>query len=142
MDKNIVNFLKNRKVMTFATSIDGQPYCAHCFFAFDFDLSTLIFLSDEKTRHIKEACKNNLVAGTINAENTSVAKLQGIQFTGKFIHPDINMTESLYDIYFKKYPFARAKPSHVWAVELHTIKMTDNTLGFGTKHLWVKDSAI
>ncbi|MFT4525307.1 MAG: hypothetical protein ACI9FU_000502 [Granulosicoccus sp.] len=139
MNTSIIKFLTERKVMSLATSINDQPYCAHCFFAFDSENNCLLFLSDENTRHISEAVQNQKVGGTINAENVSVAKLQGIQFTGHFIQPDSEVQKQMYEVYYSKHPFARAKPAPIWAIELHTMKMTDNTLGFGTKHHWSKE---
>lgn len=138
MDTSIVKFLTERKVITLATSVNNQPYCAHCFFAFDSESDRLLFLSDGTTRHITEALQNQMVGGTVNSESVSVAKLQGIQFTGTFIQPDKEAEKHMYQVYYAKYPFARAKPAPIWAIELHTIKMTDNTLGFGTKHHWSK----
>lgn len=140
MDTSIVKFLTECKVITLATSVKGQPYSAHCFFAFDSINNQLLFLSDKSTRHISEATQNQKVGGTINAETVSIAKLQGIQFTGVFIQPDGEAKKQMYKVYYLKYPFARAKPAPIWAIELHTMKMTDNTLGFGTKHHWSKDS--
>ena len=136
MEDKIVNYLSNQKVFTLATCVDNQPYCANCFFVFDKVNSMLIFLSDESTRHITEALNNNNVAGTVDKEVTTVAKIQGIQFTGEFINPSEDQKESFYKIYYDKFPFARAKPSPIWGVLLNSIKMTDNTLGFGKKLKW------
>lgn len=136
MEKKIVEFLANNKVLTMATSIDDIPYCANCFYVFDEKNRVLIFLSDDSTRHIGEAIKNKHVAGTINTEVTTVAKIQGVQFTGEFIIPTKEEGKQFYAIYYDKFPFARAKPSMVWGIQLLTVKMTDNTLGFGKKLMW------
>lgn len=138
MNQSIIKFLSEKKVITLASSLNEQPYCAHCFFAFDQENNHLLFLSDENTRHVREALQNKLIGGTVNAESVSVAELQGVQFTGLFIQPDKETQKVMYEIYYSKYPFARAKSAAVWAIELHTMKMTDNTLGFGTKHHWSK----
>ena len=137
MEKNIIKYLTNNKVLTMATSVSNVPYCANCFYAFDEAKKVLIFLSDESTRHISEAIQNKNVAGTINTEVTTVAKIQGIQFTGEFINPNNEEQKDFYDVYYEKFPFARAKPASVWGVKLVSIKMTDNTLGFGKKLIWV-----
>tara|TARA_R110001592_G_scaffold52046_4_gene159628 strand:- start:5623 stop:6039 length:417 start_codon:yes stop_codon:yes gene_type:complete len=136
MDKKIVEYISNNKVLTLATSVDNIPYCANCFYVFDEKNKTLIFLSDESTRHISEALQNKDVAGTINTEVTTVAKIQGVQFTGEFINPTKEEEKCFYAIYYDKFPFAKAKPSPIWGVKLLTIKMTDNTLGFGKKIKW------
>jgi hypothetical protein len=136
MDKKISNYISENKVLTIATSVNNVPYCANCFYVFDEDKKILIFLSDESTRHITEAIYNKNVAGTINTEVTTVAKIQGIQFTGEFIQPNEEEKKLFYESYYDKFPFARAKPSPIWGIQLHTIKMTDNTLGFGKKLKW------
>src|SRR5690606_12269461 len=107
-----------------------------CFYVFDEENKVLIFLSDDVTRHISEALKNNLVAGTITTKVTTIAKIQGIQFTGEFINPDEIEAANLYERYYSTFPFAKAKSSPIWAIKLTSIKMTDNTLGFGKKLLW------
>ena len=138
MNQSIVKFLSEKKVITLASSLNEQPYCAHCFFAFDQQNNHLLCLSDENTRHVREALQNKLIGGTVNAESVSVAELQGVQFTGNFIKPDKQAQKKMYEIYYTKFPFARAKPAPIWGIELQTMKMTDNTLGFGTKHHWGK----
>jgi hypothetical protein len=105
---------------------------------FDETGNRLIFLSGNDTTHIQQALKNPMVSGTIESEHQTVAKIKGIQFQGVFIHPNEAQKEQFYNLYYKKFPFAKAKPSPVWGVALTGIKMTDNTLGFGKKLLWNK----
>jgi len=136
MDKKISKYISENKVLTFATCVDNIPYCSNCFYVFDSDNNRLIFLSDSKTRHITEALSNKNVAGTIDKEFISVAKIQGLQFTGCFVNPDSEEEKNFYKIYYDKFPFAKAKPSPIWAIDLAWVKMTDNTLGFGKKIIW------
>ncbi|MCO6500275.1 MAG: pyridoxamine 5'-phosphate oxidase family protein [Vicingus serpentipes] len=136
MDKKIVNYIAKNKVFTLATSVDDIPYCANCFYVFDEANQILIFLSDETTRHIVEALANKNVAGTINTKVTTVTKIQGIQFTGAFIVPTEEEQKAFYNLYYTKFPFAKAKLAPIWGIALSSIKMTDNTLGFGKKLLW------
>ena len=136
MELRISNYIKENKVFTIATSKDNIPYCANCFYVFDELNNILVFLSDNKTNHIHEALANKEVAGTICAGVTTVAKIKGIQFTGEFIKPTEEQQKYFYSRYYNKFPFAKAKSSAVWGVELKWIKMTDNTLGFGKKLVW------
>ncbi|MGB0888123.1 MAG: pyridoxamine 5'-phosphate oxidase family protein [Vicingaceae bacterium] len=136
MDKNILKYLEETKVLTLATCVDNTPYCANCFYVFDAENNFLIFLSDDKTRHITEAMANNKVAGTIDKAVTTVAKIQGLQFTGTFINPTTEEQQDFYKVYYDKFPFAKAKPAPVWGIKLNWLKMTDNTLGFGKKLKW------
>jgi hypothetical protein len=136
MDEKILKYIKKNKVLTIATSVDNSPYCAICFYVFEEQTTTLIFLSDNTTKHVTDALTNGKVAGTITTEVVTVAKIQGIQFTGEFINPNEEQEAHFYDKYYSKFPFAKAKSSPIWGVELCSIKMTDNTLGFGKKLLW------
>ncbi|NCP45678.1 MAG: hypothetical protein COW67_14270 [Flavobacteriales bacterium CG18_big_fil_WC_8_21_14_2_50_32_9] len=136
MNKIISAYLSKKKVLSFATSLNNIPYSANCYYVFDNTNYVLLFLSDENTRHIKEAVENENVAGTITTDAKTIVQLQGVQFTGKFIIPDETQKEQFYKVYYNKFPFAKAKPSKIWGISLEYLKMTDNTLGFGTKHLW------
>ncbi len=136
MDGNISAYLKRNRVFTLATSVDGQPYCAHCFYVYDTKGQQLIFLSDSATRHIREVKENSLVAGTVSTNVKMVARLKGVQFTGTFVIPDKAQEVEFYKLYYARFPFARVHSSEIWSVRLDHIKMTDNTLGFGTKLIW------
>lgn len=136
MDKRILKYIGLNKVFTLATSIDNTPYCANCFYAHDEETDTLIFLSDNSTRHIKEAIENKTVAGTIQNGVTIVSEIKGVQFRGEMIDITEKEQQEFYSIYYKRFPFAKGKPSPIWVVKLNWIKMTDNSLGFGTKLIW------
>ena len=138
MNNKIEAYILSNKVFSLATSVDNIPYCANCFYSYDEVIKTLIFLSDPETRHIKEALINNRVGGSIQNGVTEVEKLQGIQFMGVFIKPSEELAKDFYAIYFKRFPFAKAKPSPIWGIQLNWIKMTDNTLEFGKKLIWEK----
>jgi len=136
MEKKIIDYLLEQKVLTIATCKDNQPYCANCFYVFDETTKTLIFLSDDSTRHIRDAIQNNSVGGSIQNGVTIVSKIQGIQFMGEFISPNETQKEAFYELFYDKFLFAKVRPSPIWGIQLNWIKMTDNTLGFGKKMLW------
>ena len=140
MNQHISNYIQLNKVFTIATSVDNKPYCANCYYAYDKASKTLLFLSDQSTRHIKEAITNNKLAGTIQNGVTTVAKIQGIQFTGDFLLPNELEQQQFYKIYYDKFPFAKARPSAIWGIQLNWIKMTNNTLGFGKKLFWEREN--
>nr|MDM9317472.1 hypothetical protein [Escherichia coli] len=39
-----------------------------------------------------------------------------------------------------RFPVARMLSAPVWEIRLDEIKFTDNTLGFGKKMIWLRDS--
>jgi uncharacterized protein len=140
MKTEIVNFIKNNTVLTIATSVKELPYCANCFYVFDEKKQVLIFLSDQATNHIQQALQNTTIAGTINNGVTDVEQIQGVQFAGQFIHPSEFQQVEFYQRYYEKYPFAKNMKAPIWGIKLDWIKMTDNTLGFGSKIEWSRIS--
>jgi len=135
-DKRFITFIKKHHVLTMATCINNIPYCANCFYAFDKEYNRLIFTSSENTRHIEEGLQNSQVAGSIVLETNIVGKIKGLQFQGRITKPDGERLSSAEKLYYKRFPYAKLMDSVLWEVELSFAKLTDNTLGFGTKLIW------
>lgn len=129
LEKAIVTFLKKHHLLTLATCNENVPYCASCFYAFDDQHATFIIATETKTRHGKEALDNTHVAGTIALETKIVGKIQGVQFTGLFRKASKEEEKR----YLKRFPFAMAMQPSLWSIDIHYLKFTDNTLGFGKK---------
>ncbi len=138
MEKDIEVFVEEQKSLTFCTSIDNIPYCANCFYAYRQDGNYLIFKSSRKTQHIVNALINDKVAGTIIPDINKLGTIKGIQFVGRFIVPIAEELEEVKKIYYRKHPFALPMKGEIWMVALTSVKMTDNTLGFGKKFIWKK----
>ena len=138
VDEKIISFLKQSTALTIATSANNIPYCANCFFAYDEERNLLILKSKMDTTHIRQGTENKNVSGSVLPDKLDATKIQGIQFNGIFFEPKNELLESLKKMYYKKYPFALAFSGEIWAIELTSIKMTDNTLGFGKKITWNK----
>ncbi len=136
LNKAIQDFLKESSVVTIATSIKNQPYCAACYFAFVEGDNLLAFKSDTDTRHIEEAQKNELIAGSVLPDKIVKSKPKGVQFTGVFKKATGPEGERAKKAYLKKYPVAGIFRGEIWVIELQHIKFTDNTLVFGKKTLW------
>lgn len=138
MDERIVKFISSQKCITICTAENNKPYCANCFYAFIPEENILVFKSDRNTKHISQALANNYVAGTILADVETTGTLRGIQFTAAFNIPSDNLVEKSKKAYYNRFPFALAVPGDLWTVELVTVKLTDNILGFGKKLNWQK----
>jgi uncharacterized protein len=138
MDKKIQLFLQEQKNLTICTSVDDNPYCASCFYAYCPEDDLLIFKSGRETKHILNALINNKVAGTVIPDIHKIATIRGIQFTGRFYAPKGELLERVKSIYYKRHPLALATPGELWVTELVSLKMIDNTLGFGKKLVWEK----
>jgi uncharacterized protein len=135
-DQKITAFLKKHHVMTLSTCVDGQPWCANCFYAFNEVEMSLVFTSGFETRHIKEAVQNSKVAGNVVLETNVVGKIQGIQFSGELILPEGEEMKRVNSIYLKRFPFAVLMDTTLWKFRVDYAKMTDNRLGFGKKLIW------
>ena len=137
MEARIVNFLNKHHVLTLATSLNNRPWCCQCFYVFVERLCGLAFTSETTTRHISEALQQPFVAGSIVLETSVVGKLQGIQLEGKIVEANDELLKEIKNAYLKRFPFAILMDTKLWFLELHTIKMTDNRLGFGKKLYFV-----
>ena len=138
MEQNIQEFLESEKNLAFCTAVENSPYCASCFYAFEKENKFLVFKSDRKTQHIVNALINDRVAGTVTPDIQKTGTIKGIQFTGKFTVLHDEWLEKAKKSYYSKFPFALVVPGELWGIELLTVKMTDNTLGFGKKLVWEK----
>ncbi len=132
----MVAFLQTHHVMTLATTVDGIPWCAQCFYLFVPEWRSLLFTSDRDTRHSSEALRNPLVAGSILLETEAIGKIQGIQLTGILEEATGSMGSEATFRYLKRFPYAVLAKSTMWILRMQYVKMTDNRLGFGKKQIW------
>jgi uncharacterized protein len=138
METPILKYLEENSMFTLSTSINDIPHCAICFYVYDKESKTLIFKSKEVTRHVQEAIKNKVVAGSIYSAYKDFTKIKGIQFSGTF-HIPLNQDQvRMQNLYYLKFPVSKLFPGTIYAVALDYIKMTDNTLGMGKKRIWEK----
>lgn len=138
IDERIIRFFKKHHVLTIATSVNDEPWCANCFYVYIEKENSLVFTTDPETRHGKAFLKNKVVAGSVVLETPIIGKIRGIQFQGIVTEPDGELSERVKRSYLKRFPVAMLMDTHLWVVELTHIKMTDNRLGFGKKIFWTK----
>ncbi len=139
-DKRVVDFLHRHHVLTLATVRDNRPWCCQCFYVYIDRLCGLVFTSDTTTRHMTEALLQPDVAGSIVLESKIIGKLQGIQLEGRLLEPKGEQLDEIEAAYLKRFPVARLMDTKLWLLELSTMKMTDNVLGFGKKLHWKRES--
>ncbi|MDR1761540.1 MAG: pyridoxamine 5'-phosphate oxidase family protein [Bacteroidales bacterium] len=134
--QKITAFIQKHHVLTLATSANNQAWCANCFYAFDKKNQSLIFSSDTNTTHAQQALHNSIVAASIVLETKIVGKIQGLQCTGSVTLCEGDDVQNAQKTYFKKFPYAALAGTTLWRLHIHYAKLTDNTLGFGTKLIW------
>jgi len=140
IDERIVRFFRKHHVLTIATSVNDEPWCANCFYVYLEEKNALCFTTGHETRHGKEFLKNKVVAGSVVLETPVIGKIRGIQFQGIVSKPEGELLKTVRKSFLKRFPVAMLMETHLWIVELTHIKMTDNRLGFGKKIIWEKDS--
>jgi uncharacterized protein len=136
IDSRFIRFFRKHHVLTIATAVENEPWCANCFYVYLEEENALVFTTDADTRHGKEFVKNPLVAGSVVLETMVIGRLRGIQFQGIVSEPGGEILSKAKWAYLKKFPPAALMDTHLWIVKLTLIKMTDNRLGFGKKLIW------
>jgi uncharacterized protein YhbP (UPF0306 family) len=136
VDAKFSKFFRKHHVLTIATSVENEPWCANCFYVYLEEENSLVFTTDADTRHGKEFLKNRNVAGSVVLETMVIGMIRGIQFQGIVSEPEGELLSKAKWAYLKKFPPAVLMDTHLWVVKLTLIKMTDNRLGFGKKLIW------
>ena len=136
IDTAIIKFFRKHHVLTIATTIGNEPWCANCFYVYLEEENSLVFTTGNDTRHGKEFAQNPVVAGSVVLEAMVIGKIRGIQFQGTICEPEGEILSKAKWAYLKRFPPAALMDTHLWIVKLTYIKMTDNRLGFGKKLIW------
>jgi len=139
VDRRIIRFFRKHHVLTVATAVADEPWCANCFYVYMEDENALVFTTGSDTRHGREFKLNPVVAGSVVLETKIVGRIRGIQFQGIVSEPDNDLLARAKRCYLKRFPVAALMDTQLWIVRLTYIKMTDNRLGFGKKLRWSKD---
>lgn len=135
-DSRIVKFFRKHHVLTIATTLNNEPWCANCFYVYLEEENLLVFTTGGDTRHGKEFGLNTLVAGTVVLETMVIGRIRGIQFQGIVSEPQGELLSKAKRAYLMRFPVAALMDTRLWVVKLTFIKMTDNRLGFGKKLIW------
>jgi uncharacterized protein len=135
-DKRVVEFINQHHVLTLATCLENNPWCANCFYVWLEDENCFVFTTDNATKHAQDALQNPSVAGSVVLETSTIGKIRGIQFSGIMKIPENELASKAKTAYLKKFPFAVLMNTSLWIVKVNYIKMTDNRLGFGKKIIW------
>ncbi|WP_318356191.1 YhbP family protein [Enterobacter sp.] len=136
----INRWLAKQHVLTWCVANQGELWCANAFYLFDSKKVAFYILSEDHTRHAQMTGPQAKVAGTVNGQPKTVALIRGVQFKGVIRRLNEEESEVLREQYNRRFPVARVLAAPVWEIELDEIKFTDNTLGFGKKLHWLRDS--
>ena len=138
IDKEIISFIAENKVATVCCVEADHPYCFNCYYSFIEESGLLIYKSSFGTKHEAILEKNKMVAGTIIPEQIELTTLRGIQFEGIQLAESLELSMKASASYYLKFPFAMAMPGKIYVIEMQSVKLTDNSRGFGFKQSWIK----
>lgn len=136
IDARVIKFFRKHHVLTIATAVENEPWCANCFYVYLEEENALVFTTGTDTRHGEEFIKNPVVAGSVVLETIIIGKIRGIQFQGIVSEPMGEIISKARRAYLRRFPPAALMDTHLWIVKITMIKMTDNRLGFGKKIVW------
>ncbi|EHS6224582.1 YhbP family protein [Salmonella enterica] len=136
----IGRWLAKQHVVAWCVHHEGELWCANAFYLFDAQNVALYLLTDDKTRHAQMSGACAPVAGTVNGQPKTVARIRGVQFKGEIRRLEGQESDAARKAYLRRFPVARVLPAPIWEIRLDEIKFTDNTLGFGKKLHWLRDS--
>ena len=134
----ISQWLAKQHVVTYCVGREDALWCANAFYVYDRERVAFYLLSDTKSRHGEMAGRQARVAGTVNGQTKTVARIRGVQFAGELRLVEAPENEALRERYNRRFPVARVMSSPLWEIRLDEIKFTDNTLGFGKKLAWLR----
>ncbi len=76
-EKRIVDFINDHHVLTLATVVENNPWCANCFYVYLEEENCFVFTSDDKTKHVQDVMVNANVSGSVVLETKTVGNIQG-----------------------------------------------------------------
>lgn len=136
----ISRWLGKQHVITWCVASEEELWCANAFYVYDSQNVAFYLLSDDNTRHGQMTGQRAKVAGTVNGQPKTVARIRGVQFKGEIRRLSGDEEAVMRARYVNRFPIARMLRAPVWEICPDELKFTDNTLGFGTKLHWLRHS--
>ena len=134
---DIQKFIEHHNTMTLATNGKEGIGAAAVFYASIKKSTSLIFVSNPESEHIKNLEINKMCAATIQDDGLKWKEIKGLQLKG-----EINQAnEKYWENYLRKYSYIRTNEELSKALEkvnLYEFRITwarliDNTKGFGNR---------
>lgn len=136
----INRWLAKQHVVTWCVANQGELWCANAFYIYDAQKVAFYVMSEESTRHAQMSGPQAPVAGTVNGQPKTVALIRGVQFAGEIRRLEEEESAAPREQYNRRFPVARVLSAPMWEIRLDELKFTDNTLGFGKKLHWLRES--
>lgn len=136
----IGRWLAKQHVVNWCVAREDELWCATAFYLYDPQQVVFYLLSETHTRHAQMTGERARVAGTVSGQPKTVALIRGVQFRGEIRLLAGQESDAARARYNRRFPVARALHAPVWEIRLDELKFTDNTLGFGKKLSWLRET--
>ncbi len=136
LDPIIAKYIRLNQVVNVAAFANGDAWSANLFYSFDKEEQVLYIMSAASSRHSQLIAQNPKVCGTICDQETEVAMLRGLQFSGTMRTASAKTEDRAFDLYAERFPVAKTFRDLLWVLEFDEIKYTDNSIMFGHKVTW------
>jgi uncharacterized protein YhbP (UPF0306 family) len=137
IQQHIANFISQQSVASICCiGPEGDLHCFSCYYAYQEKQELLFFKTSDNSQHMQYLLVNPVLAGTILPDKLNKVVSKGIQFNGRLVSPGHAQGNDAQKFYHRRYPFALAMKGTVYTIRLDWLKMTDNSLGIGTKLVW------
>ena len=135
--KEISEFIEKHNTLTLAT-VKKHDVCAAALFYVSVDQGTsLIFVSNPKSEHIKNLDYSQKCAATIQENNLDWENIKGVQIKGNIMAADDKYWENYlttFEYISKSETLAKAmKKVTLYKLEINWARFIDNAKGFGNK---------
>ena len=135
--KEISKFIEKHNTLTLAT-VKKHDVCAAALFYVSVDQGTsLIFVSNPKSEHIKNLDYSQKCAATIQENNLDWENIKGVQIKGNITTADDKYWENYlttFEYISKSETLAKAmKKVKLYKLEINWARFIDNAKGFGNK---------
>ena len=135
--KEISEFIEKHNTFTLAT-VKKHDVCAAALFYVSVDQGTsLIFVSNPKSEHIKNLDYSQKCAATIQENNLDWENIKGVQIKGNIMTADDKYWENYlttFEYISKSETLAKAmKKVTLYKLEINWARFIDNAKGFGNK---------
>ena len=134
---DIQKFIEHHNTMTLATNGKEGIGAAAVFYASIKKSTSLIFVSNPESEHIKNLEMNRKCAATIQDDGLDWEAIEGAQMKGEVNTAD----EKYWESYFERYPYIKSsetlskalKKVNLYEFRISWARLVDNTKGFGKK---------
>ncbi|MDH5654314.1 MAG: hypothetical protein OEZ34_00265 [Spirochaetia bacterium] len=135
----LFQYIQEKHIFTLSVFTGSRVHSAPLFYDFDREEVGLIFMSEEKTIHVRALLLHPECSGAIYDDVRQVEKIRGLQMHGVAERLRVSPEDKKIKNYLKKFPEAQKHSGHFYNFKISWMKFTDNSVDFGFKREWGND---